>query len=723
MARALRPVAIGLLLAAVTTIGGNAQNQGSPAAQGSPGGQSSGQQGAQGPQSGGTTQGSDSGGGQAASGQGQGPQTTPRPTFRAGIDFVRVDVIVSDKAGNTVADLKPTDFEIVENGQLQTVETFKLIELDGGLMPGPDGPPREIRNDFDEETEAARDDVRLFGIFLDDYHVRAGTSMSARQSIARFIETQLGPSDMIGIMYPLQPVSTIRFTRAHDRISTAVQQFLGRKFDYTPKNAIEEKYAYYPTETVERIRNQVSLSAIEGMIVHMGTLKEGRKALLLVSEGYSNMLPPQMRNQVATMPGVGNPAANNPLAGMNDPNETRAAFMANTDLLTDMREIFAAAARNNVAIYPIDPRGLATNEFGIDENIVGSVDRDYLSFTQNTLRQFAEESDGKAIVNRNDLTIAMKQIVKDSSAYYLLGYTSTVGKPDGKFHEIKVRVKRSGVVVRARKGYWALTPDDAKRAFAPPKPDPPKAVETALAAIAAPTRSSRVVRTWIGTERGPNGKTHVTFVWEPAPRTAGEPVRPTDLPARVSVTATNEDGSPAFRGRVPEGLPGAPVTTPMKTSFDVAPGKLQLRMAVESFGADTLDSEVRELTIPDLTAPQTFIGTPQVFRARTVRDAQQVRNDANAVPTVAREFSRTDRLLIKVVAYGPGTTAPTLTARLLTRTGQAMSDVPLTTAADGQTPLMELSLAGMAPGEYLIELAASGSGGDVKELVGFRVTG
>ena len=264
------------------------------------------------------------------------------------LDFVRVDVIVSDKTGNTVADLKPTDFEVVENGQLQTVETFKLIELDGGLIQGPDGPPREIRNDFDEETEAARDDVRLFGIFLDDYHVRAGTSMSARQSIARFIETQLGPSDMIGIMYPLQPVSTIRFTRAHDRISAAVQQFLGRKFDYTPKNAIEEKYAYYPTETVERIRNQVSLSAIEGMIVHMGTLKEGRKALLLVSEGYSNMLPPQMRNQVATMPGLGNPAAGNPLAGANDPNETRAAFIANTDLLTDMREVYAADRKSVV---------------------------------------------------------------------------------------------------------------------------------------------------------------------------------------------------------------------------------------------------------------------------------------------------------------------------------------------------------------------------------------
>ena len=60
--------------------------------------------------------------------------------------------------------------------------------------------------------------------------------------------------------------------------------------------------------------------------MHMGSLKEGRKALILVSEGYTNMLPPQMRDPVASMPGFGNPARGNPMAGLNDPNEERAQF-------------------------------------------------------------------------------------------------------------------------------------------------------------------------------------------------------------------------------------------------------------------------------------------------------------------------------------------------------------------------------------------------------------
>ena len=198
------------------------------------------------------------------------PATPQSPIFRGGINFVRVDVIVTDKTGNPVADLKPTDFEVTEDGKPQKVETFKLVELDGGLMPGPDGPPRTIRTDDDEQAEAATDDVRLFGVFLDDYHVRQLSSMSARQAISRFIETQLGPSDMVGVMYPLESIDSVRLTRNHAAVSKGIQQFLGRKFDYTPRNQIEEKYAYYPTETVEKIRNQVSLSAIEGLIVHMG---------------------------------------------------------------------------------------------------------------------------------------------------------------------------------------------------------------------------------------------------------------------------------------------------------------------------------------------------------------------------------------------------------------------------------------------------------------------
>jgi hypothetical protein len=151
---------------------------------------------------------------------------------------------------------------------------------------------------------------------------------------------------------------------------------------------------------------------------------------------------------------------------------------------------------------------------------------------------------------------------------------------------------------------------------------------------------------------------------------------------------------------------------------------MELKISVEGAGSQVLDSEVREITVPDLTSPQTTLGTPEVFRARTPREMQQAKTDADTLPTVAREFSRTDRLLIRVPAYGPGGTAPALKARLLNRLGQPMSDLQIGAASAGDNAQqVELPLASLPVGEYVVEIKASGEGGDAQQLVGFRVTG
>ena len=642
----------------------------------------------------------------------QPPPTDPAqpPVFRTGINFVRVDVIISDKAGNPIADLSQADFDVTEDGKPQKIETFKFVKLDGGRGDAIKEPPREIRTDYDEEMEAARDDVRLFAIFLDDYHVRKGASLASRTQLARFIETQLGPSDMVGVMYPLESTASVRMTRNHSAVMRGLAQFEGRKYDYTPRNMYEEQYANYPTETVERIRNQVSLSALKSLIVHMGSLKEGRKTLVVVSEGYTYMVPPQMRNANAQLPGLGNPNAHNPMAGTNDINVDRAAWSLGMDMDSDLREVYDTANRNNVAIYAVDPRGLATFEFDINEGVGLQTDTKYLNSTMDSLRMLSENTDGRAIVNRNDLVAGMRQITRDASAYYLIGYNSSQAPSDGKFHEIKVRVKRPGVQVRARKGYWALTQEQTARALAPPKAAPPKAVEVALAAVNRPGRAS-VVRTWVGTSRGENGKTRVTFVWEPLPKQLGEKPGSREEPAGVTITAVAPDGSPYFRGAVPS-----------RITFDVNPGKVQLRMSVTGAASQVLDSETREIAVPDLTSTQTMIGTPEVLRARTAREFQQLKSDAAGIPIAAREFSRTDRLIIRVPAYGPGGSTPALSVHLLNRTGSAMSELAPAPAPNTGMQQVELPLAALAPGEYAVEIKATGEGGEATEHVGFRVT-
>jgi hypothetical protein len=466
------------------------------------------------------------------------------------------------------------------------------------------------------------------------------------------------------------------------------------------------------------------MTALRGLVTRLGSLREGRKAVIFVSEGFTTMLPPQMRNPNAQLPGVGNPAARDPFAGENNPREDTAMAFSTADLLSQMRDVWDAANRNNAAIYSLDPRGLATGEFGIEESISMTTDAKYLQASQDSLRTLSSETDGRAIVNRNDLTKGLQQMVRDSSAYYLIGYNSSQAPDDGKFHEIKVRVKRPGVEVRARKGYWAPTKEDTARAVAGPKPEAPKAVQQALASITTPGgrsgAGSRYVNTWVGTSRAENGKTRVTFVWEPAPSLPG--IR-RDAPGRVSLLAADAQGSLVFRGRVPDagmastaptGGGSATAAGPQRVVFDAPPGKMELRISVENAsGGGVLDSEIRDVTIPDLTSPDPALSTPRVFRARTAREFQMVARDPDAVPAAGREFLRTDRLLIRFDAYGPETP----TAALLNRGGQKMSDLPVVAAVTGGTHQIDLGLGAFAPAEYLIEIGV----GTTKELVPLKV--
>jgi hypothetical protein len=221
----------------------------------------------------------------------------------------------------------------------------------------------------------------------------------------------------------------------------------------------------------------------------------------------------------------------------------------------------------------------------------------------------------------------------------------------------------------------------------------------------------------------------VTFVWEPVARVAGDRDARAETPARVMLTAVAPDGSPSFRGRVPEtasappgpAAAGAAAVVGSRVTFEVPPGRLQLRMSVEGSGSQVLDSDSREIAVPDLTAPRPQFGTPEVIRARTARDYQQLKADLNAVPTVGREFVRTDRLLIRIPVYGPGATTPALSVHLLNRSGQAMSELPSTPSAPPGPQVIDLPLAGLPAGEYIVEIKTVD--GEATELVGFRITG
>jgi VWFA-related protein len=661
-------------------------------------------------------------------------QQQPRPpVIRSGINFVSVDVIVTDKkTGDVVLDMKQDDFDVREDKKPQSIQTFAVVKIDAEGV-NTTQPVREIRSTYDEEAAAREPNTRLFILFLDDYHVKRGSDLAVRGPLIQFVQNQLAPQDMVAVMYPLTPVTALTFTRNHDSLIGAINHFEGRKNNYEARNEFEEKYAYYPATVVEQIRNDVTMTALQGAAIKLGGMREGRKQIIFVSEGFTANLPAQLADPVAAFRGVGNRSqpGQDPTA---DPRVESAKFFNSADLANKMRDVYEACNRNNTSIYAVDPRGLAAQEYDIDRGVSLQSDRQNLNSTIDTLYTLANNTDGRAIVNRNDLATGMKQIMRDASGYYLLGYTSSSAPTDGKFHSIDVRVKRPGVEIRARKGYWAYTTEEAKRATEPPKAGPPPEIANALNAIVEPSKGGHAARFWTGTDRAADGQTRLTFVWEPL--VAGESARASEVPSRVQVTAIAADGRPVFRGRVPDpsaaavpdpasttgqGTPPATAAAPgASVSFNAAPGQLELRLVVENSRGQVIDSSTQSVTLPDYGKTQVSFGTPRIYRARTAREMMLLRNNLDAPPIATRDFSRAERLLIRFDAYAAAGAKPEVTAKLLNRAGQPMADVPVQ-AADGKPFQIDLPLASLAAGEYILELDAKAPSGTARQMIGFKV--
>jgi VWFA-related protein len=624
--------------------------------------------------------------------------------FRAAINFVRVDVIVTDRTGQTVDDLVAEDFEVLEDDAMQHIEQFRLVRVDQAQRPS-DEPVGEIRNRDDLEREAAYDDVRLFVVFFDDYHTRQLNAVSVRRHLQEFVQKQIGPKDLVAFMYPLSPLDTVSFSRDQTAMSSTIERFIGRKFDYEPLNDFEQNYANYPTEQVEAIRNQVVMGALRGLATHLGGVGDGRKAIVYVGEGLTTSLPSSMRNRDAQF-------ANSARARPDGVFEDSQSFFAYSEVLQRLRDVIDAANRTNTSFYTLDPRGLAVNEFQIDEIASTDVDRRTLQQTQDILRILAEDTDGRAIVGRNDLAKGLAQMVKDSSAYYLMGYNSTAAPMDGKFHSIKVRLsgraRKRGLRVRARRGYLAPTMEDIRRLTAPPTPSLPMPMEAALSSLSARQGAHEVVREWLGASRGRSaGKVAVTYLWEALPRLPGTRG---EAPSQVSIVATNSSGSLVFRGRVPAttDLIVAAISAG-SVSFESAAGPLHLRVSVESAAGAVLDTKVMEWQVPSLVDG---LSTPRVYRVRTVREVRAALSDGTILPVASREFSRTERVVVRFEWYGESPPA----AALLDRMGKRMMEVAVHADA---APLfhLDLPLGVLAAGDYLIEISA----GVFREIVALKV--
>jgi hypothetical protein len=321
---------------------------------------------------------------------------------------------------------------------------------------------------------------------------------------------------------------------------------------------------------------------------------------------------------------------------------------------------------------PAWPGGLRVRH---QEGSASRADATDLRASLDTLHVLASNTDGRAIVNRNDLACrACSRSCATRAPTTCWATTRRRRRPTAS--STRSRSTSSGAAWTSARG----------RATGPTRRRKRRGGERAAqagGAVGRPRRArgpgieppgGRSTRYWVGAARGDGGESRMTFVWEAiAPPAGGR--RTETAAARVA------DGVSERRAAVPRSHPRGreqPRPPPRgAASFDAPPGPLQLRIVFEGPTGRGARFGGRGDHRPRLHQVEVSFATPRVYRARTARDVQVLKGQPDAIPTSDREFSRTERLLVRTEAYAPGGVTPEVTARLLNRAGDRMADVPV----------------------------------------------
>ena len=662
--------------------------------------------------------------GQAQPGQ---PPAQQPPVFRAGASFVRVDAYPT-AGGKPVMDLKQDEFEVSEDGVPQKVETFEHViiqaptVLDRARAPEP--------NTVAQSREmVAESKARLFVIFLDTYHISREGALNSRAALTRFLYQALGPEDLVAVTTPEMPVGAVTFARRTESIEAMLDRFWrwsrrGALSEYDP---IEEQYIRcYPMglgdtggmsatarEMIRRRRERMTLEALQGLVVHLGGLREERKAVLAVSEGWI-LYGRDSQVPMPTMAGLSR------LDSELSRCETDRAIFAQEDHGVDFRRMLNDANRANVSFYPMDPRGLVAFDTPISEEPVSVVtDLARLRNRLDSLRTMADATDGVAIVDSNDLDRGLRRVVDDLSSYYLLGYYSSNPKADGGFRAIKVRVKRSGVDVRHRRGYRAATKADLAEiaSVTEAKASPPSPVASAVASLGR-VRSDAVVQarasyTWAAAADGSVSPVlWLVGEWDTTVASRDEQWK-AGAEVNVAVTAPDKASLENSKQTLTRETRGFVLRVPVPAGQSA--GDYSLRVTTKPVGVSLGSTETLHVVLPVWPKPGNLaVGQPQLFRRGPF-------TGTSFVAAADLRFRRQERLKVDVGVLGPMTAGE---VRLLDRAGKLLGVPVVSTTRDENGAKVvsgEVVLAPLGVGDYVLETTITQGATTQKVLTAFKI--
>jgi VWFA-related protein len=366
--------------------------------------------------------------------------------FTVESELVLVNVVVRDKLGKQVTDLKAADFTVLEEGKPQKISSFDFENLDttpmtagsGPSQVGVDGQPvapaRPVLTRKD--AEEALNNKRVILLFFDLASMDPDETQRAVDAAKKYVQKKMTAADMIAVV---SLASSLRldqdFTNDQARLLRVLDRYTyaeGQGMDNGPTgdaDGIEETgNAYTPDETeynqFNTDRKLQALQSISQVLSHFNQ----KKSIIYFSSGM-------------TQTGIENEVA--------------------------LRAAVNAAIKANVAIYTLDARGLEAQPPGgaaqtaslrgtamySGNAVQSSLDSNFAS--QETLTTLAADTGGKAFLDSNDLGQVFDRVQRDTSTYYVLGYRSNDPLRDGKYRHIQVKINRAGLNLEFRKGYYA----------------------------------------------------------------------------------------------------------------------------------------------------------------------------------------------------------------------------------------------------------------------------
>ncbi|HEX4167220.1 MAG TPA: VWA domain-containing protein [Bryobacteraceae bacterium] len=382
------------------------------------------------------------------------PVTAQHATFSTTTNFVVVNVSVLDRSGKPVEGLKPSDFQVYEDGKLQKLQSVDYQHLSNSALPPVEKTLQEREppapKGYNPEAEKAEkhsdlaskyQDRRLIVMLFDFSSMQPAEQIRAKEAAIKFLTNQMTASDTVQIQIYGASLQTLQdFTSDRDLLISSINKLRvgdsseNAAFADEGADAQDQSGSFVADETEFNIFNaDEKLSALEDAARNLAQYPE-KKALVYISSGIQ-------KNGV--------------------------------DNQSQLRATVNTAIRANVAFYPIDARGLsalvpggdATQAGAVGNNLYNGVGQNNVKINfnnqQETLATLALDTGGKALLDSNDLTDGMRQVQKDFNSYYVLTYIPTNTAQDGRYRRIQVKLAPNLSDLKAklnyRQGYYGPT--------------------------------------------------------------------------------------------------------------------------------------------------------------------------------------------------------------------------------------------------------------------------